>query len=108
MPPPVQKQSRYEGARRPWNQDTAPASRGPYLYKEDPEDIRTCLTCPLPDCQPNYCPIRRGARKRTREPGIPKDFRIRLDLGDTTAELARRYNVTSRTVSRWKKAVKMK
>ena len=109
MPPPVQKQSRYEGARRPWSADaSAPAKQGPYFFKEDPEEIRTCLTCPLPDCQPTYCPILRGPRKRTREPGIPKDFRIRLDLGDTTAELARRYNVTRRTVSYWKKAVEMK
>ena len=106
MPPPTPKQSRYEGARRPWSTASAPAKRGPYFFKEDPEEIRTCLSCPLPDCRPVYCPILRKTRAETREPGVPRDFRIRLDLGDSTAALAERYNVTRRTVSLWKQRVR--
>jgi len=108
MPPPTPKQSRYEGARRPWSTASAPAKRGPYFFKEDPEEIRTCLSCPLPDCRPTYCPILRDARKLAGVRGVPKDFRIRLDLGDSTAALAKRYSVTRRTVSLWKQQVRGK
>lgn len=109
---PFQAQSRYEGGRRPWNL-TAKTTKGTkgtkgrtagYQYNEKPEEIRACLSCPLPDCDPYHCSLLRSVRREAREPGIPKDFRIRLDLGDTTAQLAKRYGVTKRTVNYWKKA----
>ena len=101
-----QRQSRYEGGRRPWNLTPEPTKGRPagYQCKTDPEEIEACLNCPLPDCDPYHCSLLRSVRRQAREPGIPKDFRIRLDLGDTTAELARRYGVTNRTVNYWKKA----
>ena len=107
---PFQSQSRYEGGRRPWNltAKTAKGTKGRtagYQHKEKPEEIRACLSCPLPDCDPYHCSLLRSVRREAREPGIPKDFRIRLDLGDTTAQLAKRYGVTKRTVNYWKKAV---
>ena len=108
---PFQSQSRYEGGRRPWNLTAEPVKKArgsPYKYKEKPEEIQACLSCPLPDCDPYHCSLLRSVRRQAREPGVPKDFRIRLDLGDSTAELARRYGVTKRTVNDWKKAVESK
>ena len=64
---PFQSQSRYEGGRRPWNLAAEPVKKArgsPYKYKEKPEEIQACLSCPLPDCRPQSpaCPVRHAGK----------------------------------------------
>ena len=108
MPPPVQKQSRSEGAHRPWSLREKSAKA--YCRKPETEAQRrereTCLSCPEPECDPDYCHHRSEAKHGKRPPGIPKDFLIQMDLGTSVRKLAERYGVTQRTISLWKQAVK--
>lgn len=66
---PFQAQSRYEGARRPWSLTAKPARKdrgAPYQYKGKPEEIRLCLSCPLPECKVNWCPILRASKQKNK------------------------------------------
>ena len=70
---PFQSQSLYEGGRRPWNL-TAGQSVGRntgYQCRTDPEEIRTCLSCPLPDCKVNWCPVLRKQKSAAHSAGTP-------------------------------------
>ena len=71
---PFQAQSRYEGGRRPWNLTAEPVKKArgsPYKYKEKPEEIQACLSCPLPDCKVNWCPILRKQKSAAHSAGTP-------------------------------------
>ena len=70
---PFQSQSRYEGGHRPWNLMPG-QSKGRisgYQCRTDPEEIRTCLNCPLPECKVNWCPILRALKAQNENEAAP-------------------------------------
>ncbi len=70
---PFQAQSRYEGAHRPWNLTKDSAQRRvknrkiKFATHGMQDEIQACLSCPLPDCKSEWCPILRDLRKRRKQ-----------------------------------------
>lgn len=103
--------TKVSGAHRPWNGTEA---KGGAPEKAETEAQRlereTCLTCPLPTCNPDWaaCPLwglekpRSGGGWRKRLP-VPAAFHRLAQKDMTCREIAAELGVSDTTVVRWKR-----
>lgn len=104
----VDKQSCFEGARRPWLHD----GKIIRTIRETPREKlerETCLSCPAKKCAPHLCPLERieigraqdEQPKRAYKQRPPENFRY-YGRVESIASLCRRYGVGVHIIKRWR------
>lgn len=104
MSAPQPKQSKFEGARRPWLEDDSPADN--WFPSAPPEQVEQCLNCERParHCT-GTCFTAQGrgwAPPRFRE--APQDFREIYLSGEHIRDMMRRWHVGPLRIYAWAEA----
>lgn len=103
MSAPQPKQSKFEGARRPWNIATEAKPDRVRLGGEiiNQAEIQQCLTCTKPVEQCFGECYQKNPEYAKPPPPPPADFRARYESGEHVKALQRRYGVSNRTIYAW-------
>ena len=90
---------------RPWSNGTSNSeSREKALPKSDsPEQIQKCLQCERPECRNCQEAYKQKKQKNSRKDTIPDSFRGDAMQGMSLKELAKRYQVGTSTITKWKR-----
>lgn len=103
MSAPQPKQSKFEGARRPWNIATEASDKRVRLGGEivNYAEIQQCLNCtkPVEHCY-GECYLKNPDYAKP-PPPPPADFRARYESGEPIKAMQREYRTSSKTLYAW-------